>query len=177
MKFFKNTSLACVAALILLPMLLIAQDAKPKTSLEFENAAKANELIRNYTAALQEGDVDKMNAQLHEKAMIYGLGGGLDSLNVEQHKAYFTNSTNQYKHSISGDLYLPVKVEDNWNEGEWLLSWGTNTVTDKKTGKTIEIPYHSVSMIEGDKIVWMRYFYDMLNIMESQGFTLTPPKQ
>lgn len=150
---------------------------EPEVTLEFENAAIANQLVRDYTAALQKGDVDKMNAQLHENAMIYGLGGGLDSLNVAQHKDYFINSTNQYKHSISGELYLPVKVDNNWNEGEWLLSWGTNTVTDKKAGTSIEIPYHTVSMIEGGKIVFIRYFYDMLNIIKNQGFTITPPKE
>ncbi|MCD2258691.1 nuclear transport factor 2 family protein [Psychroserpens luteolus] len=175
MRSLKNIAALFTVAL-LFPIYTYAQDTKPKVTLEFENAEIANKLIRNYTDALQEGNVDKMNAQLHEKAMIYGLGGGLDSLNVEQHKTYFTQSTNQFKHSISGDLYLPVKVENNWNEGEWLLSWGTNTVTDKKTGKTIAIPYHTVSLIDNGKIVFIRYFYDMLNILESQGFTITPPK-
>lgn len=110
-----------------------AQDVD--VTLEFKNAEIAEKLVRDYTSALQKGDVAGMNAQLHEKAMIHGLGGGLDSLNVMQHKKYFTNSTNQYTHSISGDLYLPIKVENYWNEGKWLLSWGTNTVTDKKTKK------------------------------------------
>jgi len=118
-----------------------------------------------------------MNAQLHENAKVYGLGGGLDSLTVAQYKEYFMNSTTQFKHSITQELYLPVKVEGNWNEGEWLLSWGTNTITDKKTKKAMVVPYHTVSMIDGRKIVFIRYFYDMLNIMESQGYTITPPKR
>jgi ketosteroid isomerase-like protein len=168
--------------IIILLFLVIASNLsmsaqETEVTLEFDNATTATQLVVDYTAALQKGDVDKMNAQLHENAMIYGLGGGLDSLNVAQHKEYFLNSTNQYTHSITGDLYLPVKVEKNWNEGEWLLSWGTNTVTDKKTGKKIEIPYHTVSMISDGKIVFIRYFYDMLNIATSQGFTLTPPKE
>lgn len=154
-----------------------AQDSEPKVTLDFENAKIANQLVRDYVSALQEGDIKKMNAQLHENAMILGLGGGLDSLNVEQHKAYFINSTNQYKHSISNDLYLPVKVEDYWNEGEWLLSWGTNTITDKKNGNVIVVPYHTVSLVEGGKIVFIRYFYDMLNIVTESGFTVTPPKE
>jgi ketosteroid isomerase-like protein len=165
-----------VLALLLLGanVLVIAQDSE--VTLEFENAATATQLVKDYTSALQSGDVDKMNAQLHENAMIYGLGGGLDSLNVAQHKDYYTNSVNQYKHVITGDLYLPVKVENNWNEGEWLLAWGTNTVTDKNTGTAIEIPYHTASMITDGKIIMIRYFYDMLNIVTSQGFTVTPPK-
>ena len=164
-------------ALLMLGISFIANAQEPKVTLEFKNSEVAEKLLRTYTEALQKGDVSNMNAQLHEKAMIYGLGGGLDSLTVEQHKEYYTNSTNQYTHKITNDLYLPVKVENNWNEGEWILSWGTNTVTDKKTGKEIVIPYHTVSRIDNGKIVFLRYFYDMLNIATSQGFTLTPPKE
>jgi ketosteroid isomerase-like protein len=177
MRNLKKTVLTLFTLILILPLYINAQDSEPKVTLEFKNAETANQLVRNYTDALENGDVDKMNAQLHEKAMIYGLGGALDSLNVTQHKAYFTSSTSQYKHDISGDLYLPVKVEDYWNEGEWLLSWGTNAITNKKTGKVIIVPYHTVSLIEGGKIVFMRYFYDLLNIRENQGFTLTPPKE
>ena len=166
-----------ILALLVLGSNLILNAQEPDVTLEFKNAATANQLVMDYTAALQMGDVDKMNAQLHDKAMIYGLNGALDSLNVTQHKDYFINSMKEYKHSISGDLYLPVKVENNWNEGEWLLSWGTNTVTNKKTGKEIEIPFHIVSMIEDGKIVFIRYFYDLLNVATGQGFTLTPPKK
>lgn len=148
-----------------------------EVTLEFENATTANELVQNYVKALQEGNVAKMNASLADNAMIYGLGGGLDSLNVAQHKEYFTNSTATYKHNITQDLYLPVKVKNNWNEGEWVLAWGTNTVTNKNTGKSIVIPYHTVNLIQNGKIIMTRYFYDMLNILESQGYTITPPKE
>jgi len=184
MKIFKSTLLALLTCAMLCPTSFNAQAEETKvkqpeatTSLEFKNAATANKLIQNYIAALQKGDIDAMNAQLNEKAMIYGLGGGSDSLTVTQHKEYFTNSTNQYTHTISGDLYLPLKVENNWNAGEWVLSWGTNTIKDKKTGEIIEIPYHIAALVDGGKIVWMRYFYDMLDIVQSQGFTLIPPKK
>lgn len=164
--------------MLLLGLAVYAQDSDSEVvvTLEFANAKTASVLSQDYTAALQKGDVATMNAQLHENAMIYGLGGALDSLNVAQHKDYFKQSTDQYTHSISSDLYLPVKVENNWNEGEWILSWGTNTITDKKTKKQTIVPYHTVSLVEGEKIVFMRYYYDILNIARSQGFTLTAPK-
>ena len=110
--------------------------------------------------------------------MDYIVHNNMDlSLNVQQHKEYYTNSTNQFKHSISGDLYLPVKVENNWNEGEWILSWGTNTITNKKTGKEVVIPYHTASLIQDNKIIYIRYYYDMLNVLTTQGYTITPPKK
>ena len=117
--------------------------------------------VKNYINALQNGNVEAMNALLADDAMVYGLGGGKDSLNVAQHKEYYTNSTAQYIHSISRDLYLPVKVNNNWNEGEWILCWGTNTVTDKKSGKQIPIPYHTANKIDNGKIVKVYYYYDM----------------
>ena len=146
-------------------------------TLEFDNSETAQELVQKYVKALQAGDVATMNAQLADNAMIYGLGGGLDSLNVLQHSEYYKNSTDTYNHVISQDLYLPVKVTNNWNEGEWVLTWGTNTVTTKKTGKSIPIPYHTVNLVQDGKIIMVRYFYDMLNIMESQGYTITPPSE
>jgi ketosteroid isomerase-like protein len=170
MKIFK-TILASAFLLMLTTLVSMAQEV----TLEFQNAAKAMEVVQTYTKALQAGDVTIMNAQFAPNAMIYGLGGGLDSLTVAQHKEYYTNSTNTYKHSLSQELYLPVKVSDSWNEGEWVLAWGNNTLTEKATGKLIVVPYHTASRMENGKITFMRYWYDMLNILETQGFKVTPP--
>lgn len=165
--------LALALVLMLTPMISKAQEMA--VTLEFPNSATAMETTQKYTKALQAGDVATMNAQFAPGAMIYGLGGGLDSLTVAQHKEYYTTSTTNYKHSLSQELYLPVKVTNNWNEGEWILSWGTNTLTNKATGKTIVVPYHTASRIVNGKIEFIRYWYDMLNILETQGFTITPP--
>ncbi|OOG70577.1 nuclear transport factor 2 family protein [Algoriphagus sp. A40] len=170
MKIFKK-SLAFAFLLMLTTLVSTAQDV----TLEFQNATTALEVVQKYTKALQAGDVATMNAQLAPDAMIYGLGGGMDSLTVAQHKEYFTSSTTNYKHSISQELYLPVKVTNNWNEGEWVLSWGTNTLTNKATGKTIVVPFHTAGRVVNGKIAYLRYWYDMLNILEAQGFTITPP--
>ena len=118
-----------------------------------------------------------MNDQLAPNAMIYGLGGGLDSLNIEQHKVYFINSTATNTHSITQDFYLPIKVTNNWNEGEWVLCWGTNTVTNKESGKKITVLYHIASLVAEGKIIRLHYFYDMSNIMKNTGWTLTPPQK
>lgn len=145
------------------------------TTLEFDNSEIALQLVQNYVQALQEGNVDIMNAQLSDNAMIYGLGGALDSLNVEQHKAYFTTSTSDFIHTISKDLYLPVKLENDMYGGEWVLSWGLNTITNKASNASFPVPYHIANKVENGKIVEMRYFYDMLNVIANQGFTITPP--
>lgn len=165
--------MALVFIMILTPMISNAQD--PVVTLEFANAATAMEVVQNYTKALQAGDVGTMTAQFAPDAMTYGLGGALDSLTVTQFREFYTNSTNQYKHSLSQELYLPVKVTNNWNEGEWVLSWGVNTLTNKETGKVISIPYHTAHRIANGKITFSRYYYDNLNVVSGQGFEIKSP--
>lgn len=174
MKILKIT-MALALLMVLMPMISNAQE--PVTTLEFPNSAKALEVVQKYTKALQAGDVATMNSQFAPNAMIYGLGGGLDSLTVAQHKDYYTNSTNLFKHTLSQELYLPVKVTNNWNEGEWVLSWGINTLQDKKTGKTIRVPYHTAGVIVNGKIARLHYWYDMSNVMRGQGFEIKPPSK
>lgn len=171
MKTIKITVLLAIITM-LSPTITSAQES----TLEFKNAASATALVKNYIAALQNGDVDKMNAQLSKDVYIQGLGGGIDSLNYEQHKEYYTKSTSKYVHKVSRDLYLPVKVTDNWNEGEWVLSWGTNTLTNKETKKEIPIPYHTASLIADGKIIRIIYFYDMLNILVKEGLSIPTEK-
>lgn len=158
--------------LVLLPFLAFTQESQ--VTIEFENGESATALIQDYVKALQNGDVNAMNSKLAESSMVYGLGGGQDSLNLKQHGDYYTESISNYKHSISRDLYLPVKVTGNWNEGEWVLTWGLNTITNKETSIEIPVPYHTASQVVDGKITRIFYYYDMLNIMESQGFKLTP---
>ncbi|SDE78612.1 hypothetical protein SAMN05421636_107250 [Pricia antarctica] len=176
MRTLKMT-LFLFSTLLLFPMLANAQTSDVGVTLEFDNAASALELVQNYVKALQEGDVNTMNAQLADNAMVYGLGGGMDSLNVVEHKAYYLNSTSNYNHVITQDLYLPVKVTKNWNEGEWVLAWGTNTITNKKTGKTTTIPYHTANLIQNGKVIMIRYFYDVLNVLKTQGYPIPAPKE
>lgn len=172
----KNVKMTMLLATMLLTS-FVSNAQESTVTIEFDNATAATETVQKYVKALHNGDVATMSAQLADNAMVYGLGGGLDSLNVAQHTEYFTNSTASYKHNITQDLYLPVKVENNWNEGEWVLAWGTNTITNKKTGKATVVPYHTANLVQNGKIISSRYFYDVLNILESQGYTITPPAE
>ncbi len=171
MKSIKTT-LKLFLVLVLVSTFSFAQTS----TLTFKNAESAEALVKKYVTALQNDDVATMNAQLSKDVMVYGLGGGIDSLNYKQHADHFRESTSNYKHKIVRDLYLPVKVTDNWNEGEWVLTWGTNMVTNRKTGTPIRIPYHIAILVADGKISQMYFFYDMLNILETQKYTVTPPK-
>lgn len=148
--------------------------ASAQTTLEFENAESTLLLITNYIEALQNEDVSAMNEQFSENAMIYGLGNGTDSLDVTQHKEFYENNISEYSHSISNFIYLPVKVTDSSGpEGEWILAWGVNTITNKQNGKKTEVPYQLTSRVEDGKIVLMRYYYDVFDILQNNGWTFT----
>lgn len=144
-------------------------------TLDFENSESALQLAKNYTQSLKEGNAAEMTKLLAKDVIVYGLGKGMDSLTVKEHKEYFTNSFDTYQHELSGELYLPVKVTENWNAGEWVLSWGTNTLTRKKNGKKSTVPYHSASLVEDGKIIRIYFYYDLLNILETQGYTIVSP--
>jgi len=148
-----------------------------QVTLDFENGESALQLVKNYTHGLKEASPAKMSKLLAKDAMVYGLGNGMDSLTVKQHKEYFTSSFDTYQHALSGELFLPLKVTDNWNAGEWVLAWGTNTLTHKKTGKKSTVPYHSASLVENGKISRIYFYYDLLNIFETQGYTITAPSK
>ena len=148
------------------------------STLQFENAETSLELIKNYIAALEKGDVATMKKQLADNATIYGLGGGADSLSVQQHQEYFTNSTDVYTHTINNEVFLPVKNTDSEIvPGEWVLVWGWNVLKNKETGNEIVIPFHIANRIENGKIAMAAFYYDMANIMQKQGFTISPPKE
>ncbi|APQ15985.1 nuclear transport factor 2 family protein [Maribacter hydrothermalis] len=173
MKRIKTTILFVTMALAI--SMSNAQD--PKVSLDFNNGERATELLKKYVTALQNADVDGLAALMSENAMVYGLGGGLDSLTATEHKTYWVNSLANYKHNISRDLYLPVKVEDNWNEGEWLLTSGVNTLENTKTGEVTPVPYHIAAVVVDDKIAAMHYYLDYISLLTKQGYKVIPPSE
>jgi len=163
MKTIKAIGLVIV--LIFAPLIASAQ-----TTLEFENAESNLKLVTNYIEALQNEDVSAMNDQFSENAMIFGLGSGTDTLDVSQHHEFYSNSL--YSHSVSNAVYLPVKVTgDSGPEGEWVLAWGVNTITHKQTGNKTEVPYQLTNLVEDGKIVLMRYYYDVFDILQNNGWT------
>jgi len=171
----KEIKAALIFVLLVAWMPIITEAQQGEVTLKFANAATAMEVSQNFTKALQAGDVAKMDALLHKDFMVYGLGSALDSMTKAQHKEYYVASTDRYKHTMTNEVYLPLKVTNNWNEGEWMLSWGINTITDKSTGETIVIPYHTASVIVDGKIARMNYWYDILNVAVGQGYTITSP--
>lgn len=172
----KTLKTVVLSAIILFFSVTVAQ-AQGEVTLDFPNAEAALKLAQEYVQGWKDRDVSKLQKNLADKAMIYGLGAGNDSLTVEQHKDYLKESMDIYNYDVTSELYLPVKVTNNWNEGEWVLCWGLNTVTNKKTGKKSPVRYHTAILTEnGKEIVGVYYYYDTGDVMRSQGFTITPPE-
>ncbi|MFS4417095.1 nuclear transport factor 2 family protein [Maribacter sp. 2307ULW6-5] len=174
MKTIRQTIFS-VTVLLLLPTLVGAQE--PEVTLEFNNSKTAMQTMQQYVKALHDGDVNAMGAQLTNDVIVFGLGGGsvTDSLNLGQHREYFTNSTSSYDHTMGNMLYLPVKVTNNWNAGEWMLAWGVNTLRNKETGKEVAVPFHLAALVDQGKIARLNFYYDTMNIMTSQGYSIQEP--
>ncbi|PRX56103.1 hypothetical protein [Flagellimonas meridianipacifica] len=172
MKTLKTTILSAITLLFF----STTTQAQSEVTLDFPNADAALKLAQQYVQGWKDMDVSKLQKNLADKAMIYGLGAGNDSLNVAQHKDFLKESMKTYTYELTSELYLPVKVTNNWNEGEWVLCWGLNTITHKETGKKSPVRYHTAILTEnGKEIVGVYYYYDTGDVMRSQGFTITPP--
>lgn len=156
---------------------ILSKAQEHSVTLNYDNGKTATEILKKYVIALQNADAEGIAALMAKDAMVYGLGGGLDSLNTAQHKAYWVNSLANYRHNISKDLYLPVKVENNWNEGEWLLTWGINTLENNKTGIITPVPYHIAAVVKDKKIAAMHYYLDYISLLTKQGYTIIPPSE
>lgn len=168
---------AVLSAITLFFSVTVAQ-AQDEVTLDFPNAKGALQLAQQYVQGWKDMDVSKLEKNLSAKAMIYGLGAGNDSLTVAQHKDFLKESMKAYTYEVASELYLPVKVTNHWNEGEWVLCWGLNTVTNRKTGKKSPVRYHTAILTEnGNKIVGIYYYYDTGDIMKSQGFTIKAPSE
>ncbi|MEX0362692.1 MAG: hypothetical protein AB3N10_17085, partial [Allomuricauda sp.] len=114
MKTLKTTILSAITLLFF----LTTTQAQSEVTLDFHNADAALKLAQQYVQGWKDMDVSKLQKNLADKAMIYGLGAGNDSLNVAQHKGFLKESMKTYTYELTSELYLPVKVTNNWNEGE-----------------------------------------------------------
>lgn len=171
----KTLKTVVLSAITLFFSVTVAQ-AQGEVTLDFPNADAALQLAQQHVQGWKDMNISQLQKNLSAKAMIYGLGAGNDSLTVAQHKDFLKESMKTYTYEVTSELYLPVKVTNNWNEGEWVLCWGLNTVTNRKTGKKSPVRYHTAILTENGKdIVAIYYYYDTGDIMKSQGFTITPP--
>ena len=164
-------------AVFLTPLINTAQEFS--ATMVFENAEANVAVVSNYVKAVQNGDLETMVAQLADDAKIYGLSGGpTNVMNPSQLSEYYKESFAATKHSIDPNTsYAPIKVTGGINEGEWVMVWTTDTISNKKTGQEIAIPAQVTCLVENDKITMMAHYYDQLNVMTSMGYTLQPPTE
>lgn len=164
-------------AVLFTPQICTAQEIS--ATMDFENAEANVTTVSNYVNAVQNGDVQTMVAQSADDAKIYGLSGSFaQEMNPAQLAEYYKESFETTKHSIDENTsYAPIKVTGGINEGEWVMVWTTDTISNKKTGQKIMIPAQVTCFLQDGKITMMAHYYDQLNVMTSMGYTLQPPSQ
>ncbi len=70
--------------------------------------------------------------------------------------------------------WMPISKSDMLFEGEGMLFWGTS-ILNEKSGITISLPIHIVTIVKDGKIVSMHFYYDVFKILRESGYKVIPP--
>ena len=136
------------------------------------NAEKDIKLVSDYVNALTSGDLDKAKSLATDNYVGYGPAP-TDSATIDQTiSGWKENSTRQSNRTIN---FVPAtfKVTSGDNQGEWVSLWGEYSFTEN--GKDVKFPFQYTAHVTDGKIDKDLIYYDRLYIMQTLGYTLTPP--
>lgn len=171
----------------LLATLMIATSITPvkaqstSTQMQYSDAVGENpdadadiKLVSDYINTIIAGDVDKATSMLASNFMGYGPGPN-DSSNLQQTadswKKNYTTQQNR-KASFVAETF---NVKSGDLAGHWVATWGTYSFT--QNGKDIKFPYQYTAHVKDGKIDQDRVYFDQLYILQTLGYTITPPSK
>lgn len=139
---------------------------------ENTNAEADMKVVSDFVNALTSGDLVKAKSLLADNYKGHGPAP-TDSSTVEQ-----TMSTWQENYKTQSDRKIgfvteTFKVLQGDLQGDWVSLWGDYTFT--QSGKTITFPLQYTAHVANGKIDRDGVYYDRLYIVQSLGYTLTPP--
>ena len=106
--------------------------------------------------------------------MFYNLGS-YDSLSVDQTISYWRKGREIATPVLADDgVWLPVSVPTGPRKGNWILHWGTNTLS-YPNGETISFPYHVALKFKDRKVSQTHFYYDNNRIIRALGYEIDPP--
>lgn len=148
-------------------------------TLDFDTYDSNMALLKEYVTHMNAGDAAKLNALFNDDAMIVGLNGTSDTISKKQHLDNYTANFKENTLTISEDVYLSVKTDENAAvaPGEYGFSWGTVKSTNKATKKTAMASYHVVALINGGKLSFLGHYYDTMPFALRDGAMLTASKK
>lgn len=143
-------------------------------NIDFPERQQDLEIAQDIVKAYEAGNWNALRKSVKEDAYFYNLGIS-DSLNVDQTIEYWEKGRDIATPTISEDgVWLPVEVKSGPRKGEWVLHWGSNTLT-YPNGETISFPYHVAFKFDGDKINQAYFYYDNNRIIRALGYDIQPP--
>lgn len=145
-----------------------------KAMLEYPEADKNMNTVKKAMEAYETGNWELLRNSVTEDVRFYNLGS-FDSLNLDQTIEYWKKGRETATPTLAeNQIWLPVSVKEGPRQGQWVLHWGSNTLS-YPNGESISFPYHIATRMEGDKISRIYFYYDNNRIIRAMGYAIDPP--
>lgn len=145
-----------------------------KVTLEFPNEEKAIQTAKETVKAYETGNWEVLRENVQEEAYFYNLGS-FDSLTLDQTINYWKRGRETATPVLADDgAWLAVSVPQGPRKGNWILHWGTNTLS-YPNGETISFPYHVALKFKNDKVNQAHFYYDNNRIIRALGYEIQMP--
>lgn len=145
-----------------------------KAMLEYPEADKNMNTVKKAMEAYETGNWELLRNSVTEDVRFYNLGS-FDSLNLNQTIEYWKKGRETATPALAeNQIWLPVSVKEGPRQGQWVLHWGSNTLS-YPNGESISFPYHIATKMDGDKISRIYFYYDNNRIIRAMGYAIDPP--
>lgn len=145
-----------------------------KVSLDFPSEDNAMQAAKETVKAYETGNWEMLRSHVQRDAYFYNLGS-FDSLSLDQTINYWKKGRESATPLLAEDgAWLPVSVPEGPRKGNWILHWGTNTLS-YPNGETISFPYHVALKFQNNKVNQAHFYYDNNRIIRALGYEIQPP--
>jgi len=151
-----------------------AEFYKPKTSIPDNKDVMIGKAEAFMNAGFS-GDLESMEALMHDDYFQFPPGAGEDSLNREKSLEDWETFNKEWKDVSWKGISTCVKDENSGNTVVFL--WGKASGTQIESGKEIAFMNHGVFVFEGDKIKRQYSYYDTATIGQQLGFKMVPAEE
>lgn len=153
---------------------LITAQVEGQPSLEFPMQDQLMKTAQETVKAYETGNWEALRKNSIGDATFYNLGS-YDSLTLDQTIKYWSKGREFATPVLAEDgVWLGVSVPEGPRKGNWILHWGTNTLS-YPNGETISFPYHVALQFEEDKVSRAHFYYDNNRIIRALGYEIEPP--
>lgn len=136
------------------------------------NAEKDIKIVSDYVNALVAGDLDKAKSLATNNYVGYGPSA-TDSATIDQTITGWKENNARQSNRIVKFVPETFKVTSGDSQGEWVSLWGQYSFTEN--GKDVKFPFQYTAHLTDGKIDKDLTYYDRLSILQTLGYTVTPP--